>query len=234
MADHDAHDRHLPASAKKIERSRAKGSYRVRAICRTLRRWGGGGALIWFAGPRLLGATLDLMRHGLRFDGHQLAAADFMQSRLLEPTLAFAGVAGPLCLARPLVAVAGHLGAGGWNWTLKPLAPKFLPPQPPVWRACSARMAWGWRSRHAAGLVLGLVGAYVLRQRLASYVSIMAVPLPSALAYAAEQLVGASRWWCWPWRCLPWWTCPAAPALAAPRLRMSRERGQAGIERGGR
>ena len=41
-----------------------------------------------------------------------------------------------------------------------------------------------------AGLVLGLVGAYVLRQRLASYVSIMAVPLPSALAYAAEQLVG--------------------------------------------
>ena len=123
MADHDAHDRHLPASAK-IERSRAEGQLPRSRDLPHFAAIGAGGALIWFARPRLLGATLDLMRHGLRFDGHQLAAADFMQSRLLELTLAFAGVAG-LCLALTLVAVAGHLGAGGWNWTLKPLAPKF-------------------------------------------------------------------------------------------------------------
>ena len=192
MADHDAHDRHLPASAKKIERSRAEGQLPRSRDLPHFAAIGAGGALIWFAGPRLLGATLDLMRHGLRFDGHQLAAADFMQSRLLELTLAFAGVAGPLCLALTLVAVAGHLGAGGWNWTLKPLAPKFthLNPLTGLARLLSPHGLGVALKATLLALVLGLVGAYVLRQRLASYVSIMAVPLPSALAYAAEQLVG--------------------------------------------
>ena len=62
-------------------------------------------------------------------------------------------------------------------------------------------------------LVLGLVGAYVLRQRLASYVSIMAVPLPRR----------------WPMRPSSWWgpraggaglgaVCRGGRALAAPAL----------------
>ena len=38
-------------------------------------------------------------------------------------------------------------------------------------------------------VVLGVVGALVLKDRMAAYISIMSVPLPAALAYAGQQLM---------------------------------------------
>jgi len=39
-------------------------------------------------------------------------------------------------------------------------------------------------------LLLGVVGAMVLKDRIANYVGIMSVPLPAAIAYAGHQLMG--------------------------------------------
>jgi len=91
-----------------------------------------------------------------------------------------------------VVAVASNLAPGGWNWTLKPLTPKFshLNPLTGIGRLFSGHGLGQALKAVALALVLGAVGAMVLKDRIAAYVGIMSVPLPSALAYAGQQLIG--------------------------------------------
>jgi flagellar biosynthetic protein FlhB len=88
--------------------------------------------------------------------------------------------------------VASNLASGGWNWTMKPLAPKFthLNPLSGLKRLFSGQGFGTALKAVLLALVLGIVGAMVLKDRLAAYVGIMTVPLPAALAYAGQQLMG--------------------------------------------
>jgi flagellar biosynthetic protein FlhB len=192
MAENDTNDRHLPASAKKIERSRAEGQLPRSGDLPHFAIMVAGGAVLWARGPQLIESLRAVVVTGLRFDAQQLAAKDFMAQRLAELTWAFLGVMGPLCGLLMAVAIASHLAAGGWNWTLKPLAPKFshLNPIGGLHRLLTGQGLGSALKAVALALVLGIVGALVLKERLAAYVGIMSVPLPSALAYAGHQLMG--------------------------------------------
>jgi len=192
MADQDAQDRHLPASAKKIERSRAEGQVPRSRDLPHFAMMVAGGAVLFLGGPQIVEKLRAMLATSLHFEARQLAQQGFMAERLAGVTLAFAAVMGPIAAVLMLVGIASNLASGGWNWTLKPLAPKFthLNPIAGLGRLFTGQGLGTALKAVLLALVLGIVGALVLKDRLAAYVSIMSVPLPSALAYAGEQLMG--------------------------------------------
>ncbi len=192
MADQDAQDRNLPASPKKIERSRAEGQVPRSRDLPHFAMMVTGGAALAAGGPQIIERLRQMLVTGLHFDASLLARPGFMGERLVEMTLAFALVAGPIAGLLLLAAIASNLASGGWNWTMKPLAPKFthLNPIAGLGRLFTGQGLGTALKAVLLALVLGTIGALVLKDRLASYVSIMSVPLPSALAYAGQQLMG--------------------------------------------
>jgi len=152
-----------------------------------------GGAMLAVHGPKMAEQLRAMVATGLRFDARQLAQGDFMTERLLEMTITFAVVMGPMAALMVVAAIASNLASGGWNWTMKPLAPKFshLNPIDGLGRLVSGQGLMTALKAVLLAVVLGFVGAMVLKDRIATYVGIMSVPLPSALAYAGQQLMGA-------------------------------------------
>ncbi|PZP35035.1 MAG: flagellar biosynthetic protein FlhB [Roseateles depolymerans] len=192
MADQDAQDRNLPASAKKIERSRAEGQLPRSRDLPHFVMMVAGGAVLAAGGGQIVDRLQAMLTRGLHFDAQLLAQRGFMGERLLEMTLAFAAVMGPIAAVLMLAGIAAHLAGGGWNWTLKPLTPRFshMNPIEGLGRLFTGQGFGTALKAVLLALVLGTVGALVLKDRLAAYVSIMSVPLPSALAYAGQQLLG--------------------------------------------
>ena len=192
MADQDAQDRNLPASAKKIERSRAEGQVPRSRDLAHFAVMASGGALLSSGAPYAVDKLQRLLESGLRFDAQTLAKPGAMGEHLANLAIQGLLLALPAVLLLALAAVAAHLALGGWNFTTKPLAPKFSHLNP---LAGLGRM-FQWQNLSQAlkasllALLLGVVGALVLKDRLAAYVGIMSVPLPSALAYAGRQLMG--------------------------------------------
>ena len=191
MAQPDAQDRHLPASAKKIEQSRADGQL---PRSRDLSHFGmmvAGGVVLSVGGPGIADALQQMLKEAFRFDATMLAQSGFMAHRLGDLTLRYLAIMAPIFGLLVAVAVASNLASGGWNWTLKPLAPKFshLNPLTGIGRLFSGQGLGQALMAVALALVLGTIGAMVLKNRLAAYVGLMSVPLPAALAYACQQLM---------------------------------------------
>jgi flagellar biosynthetic protein FlhB len=192
MADQDAQDRNLPASAKKIKRSRAEGQVpRSRDLTHFVVLVTAG-AMLAFGGGWVVDKLQHLLAVGLRFDARALGHPEFMLDRLGSLTLECMGVMLPLCGGLAFAAIAANLASGGWNWTFKPLVPKFshLDPIAGLGRLFTGAGLGQALKAVALALVLGAVAALVLKNRIASYVGIMSVPLPSAMAYAGQQLIG--------------------------------------------
>jgi flagellar biosynthesis protein FlhB len=192
MADQDAQDRNLPASPKKIERSKRDGQMPRSRDLPHFAMMVAGGALLAAAGPQIVEKLRQTLTTGLHFDAAMLRKPGMMGEHLWMMTLDFATVAGPFALLLMFVGIASNLASGGWNWTMKPLAPKFthLNPLGGLKRLFTGQGLGTALKAVLLALVLGIVGALVLKNRLAAYVGIMSVPLPSALAYAGQQLMG--------------------------------------------
>jgi flagellar biosynthetic protein FlhB len=225
MADQDAQDRNLPASAKKIERARSEGQLPRSRDLPHFTVMLGGGALLTAFGPEAVDWLQRLLALSLRFDAQMLATPGFMTARLSELVMhgmLFALVVGGVLM---LLAVAGNLAAGGWNWTFKPLAPKFSQLNP----LTGLGRLFGWQGFSQAlkasllALLLGIVGAMVLRDRISAFVGIMSVPLPAALAYAGRQLTSGLALVALTLAVFAAIDVPLQRQLFLKRLRMSRE-----------
>ncbi len=192
MADQDAQDRNLPASPKKIKRSRAEGQLPRSRDLPHFVMMVAGGAVLTAGGPQIVDRLRQMLVSGLHFDARLLARPGFMADHLVQMTLAFGAVMGPMAALFVLAGVASHVASGGWNWTLKPLTPRFshLNPLEGLGRLFTGQGFGTALKAVLLALVLGVVGALVLKDRLAAYIGIMSVPLPSALAYAGQQLMG--------------------------------------------
>lgn len=191
MADQDAQDRNLPASAKKIERSRAEGQLPRSRDLGHFAVMAAGGAMLATLSPTAVDWLQKMLVSSLRFDAQQLATPGIMSQRLAEQAGIGLAISVGVGLLLALVAVLAALALGGWNWTFKPLAPKFsnINPLTGFGRLFQwAQLAQALKACLLA-LVLGAIGAMVLKDRVAAYVGIMSVPLPAALAYAGQQLM---------------------------------------------
>ena len=192
MADQDAQDRNLPASAKKIERSREDGQLPRSRDLAHFAMMVAGGVLLSAGGPHIAEALQHLLTESLRFDAAMLSRPGFMAERLWDLTQSFMGLFLPISAFFILVALASNIASGGWNWTMKPLTPKFshLNPLPGIARLFSGQGAGQALKAVVLALVLAVVGAMVMKDRMAAYITIMTVPLPAALAFACQQLMG--------------------------------------------
>jgi flagellar biosynthetic protein FlhB len=192
MAEAQAQDRNLPASAKKIKRSRAEGQL---PRSRDLVHFGvmlAAGLVLAMGGSLIVDKLQHLLTAGLSFNAATIGREGAMGDRLGQLTLECMSVLLPVCGTLVAAAVLANLALGGWNWTWKPLAPTFthLNPLNGLGRMFTGSGLGQALKAVALALVLGVIGAMVLKDRMASYVGIMSVPLPQAITYAGHQLMG--------------------------------------------
>ncbi len=191
MADQDAQDRHLPASAKKIQQSRADGQLPRSKDLSHFAMMVAGGVVLAVGGPGIADSMQQMLKEALHFDAQMLAQSDFMAHRIGDLTFRYLAVMAPIFALMIAAAVASNIASGGWNWTMSPLAPKFshLNPLTGIARLFSGQGLGQALKAVALAIVLATIGAMVLKNRLAAYVGIMSVPLPAAIAYACQQLL---------------------------------------------
>jgi len=191
MAD-SAQDRHLPASQRKIKKAREDGQVARSRDLSHFAAIAAGGALLASLAPELAAWLKNLLAAGLQFDARLLAAPGAMGERLGELALKMVWVVLPLGATMLAVAVAAGVASGGWNWTLKPMAPNFgkLNPIAGLGRMFSKHQLGETLKACVLALVLGSIGALYLRVQLPAFATLLELPLPAALSRAAATLQG--------------------------------------------
>ena len=191
MAD-QAQDRHLPATERKIKKAREDGQV---ARSRDLGHFAAlavGLVLLASGAPWLMDWSQQLLMQGLRFDAASLVHTASMGERLAS--LGMAAMAIGLSLGAAIVGaalVAGVL-SGGWNFSWKPLAPRWekLDPFAGFARLFSFQQFGTMAKACLLALILGAIGAIYLAQQLPRFTDLLAMPLPAALAKGSELVSG--------------------------------------------
>ena len=191
MAD-DAKDRHLPASARKLQKARTEGQVARSRDLGHLAALGAGGALLIAFAPQLTAWLARLIEQGLRFDAVTLARPGAMSERLGAAALGMLLAVLPFGAAIALISVAASLLAGGWNFTLKAIEPKFAKfnPLTGIGHLFSAQALIGTLKSCLLALVLGTIGVLYLRSELPRFATLLREPLPAALASTGTLLEG--------------------------------------------
>ncbi len=189
-ADSQNSNRTLPATPRKIERARTEGQVaRSRDVGHFL-VLGAGVALLAAFTPELTRWLTSALADALRFDLAHLSNPRAMPERLLELARTLLWVLLPIGAATVVLALAGGLLCGGWNFTFAPLAPKFskLDPLSGIARLFSgAHLAEAGKACLLA-LLLVLVGGWMLGALWPSAAALLAMPLPQALVSAGDLL----------------------------------------------
>jgi flagellar biosynthesis protein FlhB len=192
MADQDAQDRNLPASARKLSKAREQGQI---ARSRDLGHFAAiavGGAVLVAAAPAASGWLKQSLAHALQFDHRAVQNPGFMVERLAELAATMMWLVLPLGVLMSIVAVAVGVISGGWNFTLKPLQPKFhfLDPVGGVMRLFSKQQAIDALKACGLALVLGTIGALYLKAHVGEFASVLGMDLPAAVSSAAGTVLG--------------------------------------------
>ena len=189
MAD-SAQDRNLPPSQRKLKKARGDGQVARSRDLGHFAAMAAAGVLLAGMAPTLASWLKNLLADGLRFDARLLAAPDAMLVRLGELGLKMLWVVLPLGGLTVGIALAAGIAAGGWNWTLKPMLPNFgkLDPLGGIGRMFSKQQLGETLKACLLCLLLGGLGMLYLQTQLPSFVATLELPLPAALARAAQIL----------------------------------------------
>ncbi|MCK6423984.1 MAG: flagellar biosynthesis protein FlhB [Burkholderiaceae bacterium] len=190
MAD-SAQDKHLPPTAKRLQQAREDGQVARSRDLGHFAAVAAGLGLLMAAAPALTQWLRDLLAAGLRFDVRTVATPAAMLDRLGQlfgPAMLLALALGA---AMALVALAGALLCGGWNFTLKPLMPNFgkLNPLTGLGRIVSKAQIGEMLKAVLLALLLGVVGGAYLWQQLDAFALTQAVGLPAAFVTTGERIL---------------------------------------------
>jgi flagellar biosynthetic protein FlhB len=191
MAD-DAQDKRLPATEKKRRKAREEGQVARSRDLGHLSALGAGGVVLYAMADPLTRWLTALVTDGLQFDGRAVTDPSRMTEVLSALGLKMLLLVLPLGLVLGLVALASSTLAGGWNFTLKPLQPRFgkLDPLAGLGRMVSKHQITDALKACGLALVLFTIGALYLRHRLEDFSLLLTQPLPTGLAGAGELLRG--------------------------------------------
>ncbi len=191
MADDNGSDRNLPASQRKLQKAREEGQVARSRDLGHFAAIAGGGALLAAASPKLTAWLQQLVADGLRFDHATSSSPELILQRLGALTAKMMLVVVPFGIAMILVALAASMLIGGWNWTLKPLAPKFdkLNPIAGLPRLFSKQQLIEALKACALALILGTIGGFYLWGHVDAFSNVISMPLPSALSQVGSVMV---------------------------------------------
>ncbi len=192
MADDSAQDKTLPASPRKLKKAREEGQV---ARSRDLGHFSviaAGGVLMVALAPQLNDWLQRLLSEGMRFDAASVADPSFMLERLADLSLRLLVVVVPLGLVMAGAAVLTCLLIGGWNFSFKPLMPKFskINPISGFTRLFSKQHLIDAIKGTFLALILGGIGALYLRSHMDAFSGVIAMPLPAALAQVGDTVLG--------------------------------------------
>ena len=190
MAD-SAQDRQLPATQRKIKKSRSEGQVARSRDLGHFAAIGLGVALAATLAPELSAGAGQLLAAGLRFDAALLAQPAAMTERLADLGLQMLVMLLPLFGVVLVAALAAGLLAGGWNFTLTPLVPNFgkINPLSGLGRLFSMHQLTDTLKASALALILGTVAAVYLAGHWLQHAQLLAMPLPAALASAGGLIL---------------------------------------------
>ena len=192
--DDTAQDRTLPATDRKIEKSRGEGQVARSRDLGHLAALGAGAVLLVAFGSQLIGWMGRRLADALRFDARRLAdpasMSTHLESAAHELMLAVLPLGGTLLL----VAVAAGVAAGGWNFTWKALEPRYekIDPWAGLKRMLSPQQLGVMLKACLLALVLGTIGFLYLHSHLAEFIQLLAQPLPAALSSAGVLVRGGA------------------------------------------
>ena len=188
MAEQTAQDKNLPASQRKLDKAHAEGQVARSRDLGHFAAMAAGGALLVAVAPMMSGWLKEVLMRGLRFDAAAAQSPGFMATRLGEMTLGMLVVIVPFGIAMMAVAMAGGFAISGWTWSLKPLEPKFEQFNPLVGfpRLLSKAKLIDAGKASALALILGTIGVFYLKSHVDAFASILAMPLPAAIAQAGQ------------------------------------------------
>lgn len=192
MADQDAQDRNLPASARKLQKAREQGQVPRSRDLGHFAAIAIGGAVLVAALPWASGWLKARVAQALQFDARSVAQPQAMLERLSELSAATLWMVLPMGLLMTLVAVGVSAASGGWNFTLKPLQPKFafLNPIAGIGRLFSKQQLIEALKACVLALVLGTIGALYLKAHVGDFASMLGMNLPAALESGAATVLG--------------------------------------------
>jgi flagellar biosynthetic protein FlhB len=192
MADSSSEDRNLPASARKIKKAREDGNLPRSQDLSHFAAVAAGGAVLVALAPQLAGWLKQLLAEGLRFDLQAVTRTGFMAQRLEELGLKLLAVVIPLGLLMCGVAIAATMLIGGWNFSMKALAPSFekFNPITGLPRIFAKQQLINALKACLLALVLGTVGAFYLKAHADGFASTLGMDLPAGIAHMAETILG--------------------------------------------
>src|SRR5262245_56956503 len=124
-ADSSNQNRTLPATPRKIERARSEGQIARSHDLGHFFALGAGVALLAAFAPDLTRWLAQSLGEALRFDLRSTGDPGQMSERLAAVTRLLMMVVLPVGGIAMALALAAGLASGGWNFTMKPLAPQF-------------------------------------------------------------------------------------------------------------
>ncbi|MDO9094039.1 MAG: flagellar biosynthesis protein FlhB [Rubrivivax sp.] len=186
-----AQDRKLPATERKIQKSRADGQVARSRDLGHLGAIGLGVGLLAFSARPFADEVGLLLQTGLRFDAALLTDPASMVHRLAELGLQMLVLLAPLFVSVWLVAVGTSVLSGGWNFTFKPLMPRFSKVNPisGLGRVFSVDQLTNTLKACLLAVLMGAVGAVYLGKHWMLHVELLAMPLPAALAAGADLVL---------------------------------------------
>ena len=192
MADQDAQDRNLPASARKLQKAREQGQVPRSRDLGHFAAIAVGGAVLVAAMPWATGWLKAHLAQALQFDARTVANPQAMLERLAELTATMMWMVLPLGLLMTLVAVGVSAASGGLNFTLEPLQPKFafLNPIAGVGRLFSRQQLIETLKACVLALILGTIGALYLKAHVGDFASLLGMSLPAAVESGASTVLG--------------------------------------------
>jgi len=187
-------DRNLPATERKLQKARTDGqAARSRDLSHLAILGAGAMALLMFT-PRLIDhLRLDMVRQ-LAFDAATMKSPGSMIARLQSMTgtgliasMVFAALTGS-------AALLSAIGAGGWVWSIKPIAPDFsrLNPLKGAANLFSKQQMANVAKMVLMTGILAAVGWNYLGHSIDEMAMLVLQPSPSALSHIADWLIAGT------------------------------------------
>jgi len=188
MADNA--DRNLPASAKKIRKARQEGNVPRSRDLGHFVAMAVAAALLFTVMPWLTSYAQRLLSDGLRFDHRVVAdprlAGEFAVG-LFTRGLMVVLMAGGLFAA---AGVGANIAFGGWNLTMKAVAPNFgrLNPISGIARVFSLHQLMTVLKASLLAIAVGTAGTLYLKSHFADLGNVLSAELPDGLATVGRTL----------------------------------------------